>query len=131
MEPLIMQKRLFDNPKIDFKWDTVIEGYEGDNLLERVVLKNVKSGEKTTQGVGGLFMAIGHKPNTQWGNMSVCGLEFDQGYIKVRDNVYTNIVGVFACGDVHDIHYRQAITAAGFGCMAAISADRWIEVKNN
>jgi thioredoxin reductase (NADPH) len=125
----IMQKRLIEHPKIEILWNTVIEGYEGETVLERLKLRNVKTNERYTQEVGGLFMAIGHTPNTKW--LLNTGLEFEQGYIKVRDNVYTNIEGVFACGDVHDTHYRQAVTAAGFGCMAAISADRWIEAKNS
>ena len=125
----IMRKRLMEHPKVEIMWDTVIDGYEGENNLEKLKLKNVKSGDIISQDVGGLFMAIGHKPNTA--NLQNTGLEFDQGYIKVKDNIYTNIEGVFAAGDVHDIHYRQAITAAGFGCMAAITADRWIEAKNS
>ena len=127
----IMRKRLLEHPKVEMMWDTVIEGYEGEKNLERLRLKNVKTGEVTVKEIGGLFMAIGHVPNTKWGNLAETGLKFDQGYIVVHDNVYTDIEGVFAAGDVHDIHYRQAITAAGFGAMAAISADRWIEAKDS
>ncbi len=125
-----MQKRVFENPKIDIMWDTVVVGYKGENFLEKIVVKNVKTGEEKEIEVGGLFIAIGHDPNTKM--LKGTGLELDEkGYIKVRDNVYTNIEGVFAAGDVHDNVYRQAITAAGFGAMAAIAAERWLEAKHS
>ena len=125
----IMQKRALENPKIDIRWNTVIEEYKGEKFLERLVLKNVKTNEVTEEPLGGLFMAIGHQPNDKY--LKDSGLELEDGYVKVHDHIWTNIEGVFAAGDIHDIHYRQAITAAGFGAMAAITAERWIESKNS
>ena len=124
----IMQKRAKEHPKIDFRWNTVIEQYKGEKFLEKLVLKNLKTNEVTEEEVGGLFMAIGHSPNTKY--LENIGLDLENGYIKVHDHILTSIEGVFACGDVHDTHYRQAITAAGFGAMAAITAERWVESKN-
>jgi thioredoxin reductase (NADPH) len=121
----IMEERAAQNPKIHFLWDTVVTGYEGENSLEAVRLKNVKTGEEREEPIEGVFMAIGHLPATEFlGN----SLELDdRGYIVTRDCVETNIEGVFAAGDVHDRDYRQAVTAAGFGCMAALRAERWLE----
>ena len=124
----IMQKRALENPKIEILWNTVIDGYKGDKFLETLVLKNVKTNEVYEDNVGGLFMAIGHSPNTKF--LVNAGLDLENGYIKVHDHILTSVDGVFAAGDVHDTHYRQAITAAGFGAMAAITAERWIEAKN-
>ncbi len=122
----IMQQKAFENPKIDFIWDTVLVDYYGDEVLEGVILKNVKTGETKKMPVGGVFIAIGHDPNTKF--LQGSGLEIDEkGYIKVKNVIETNIPGVFAAGDVHDYYYRQAITAAGFGAMAAIRATRWLE----
>ena len=124
----IMQNRALENPKIEVLWNTVIDGYKGEKFLEKLVLKNVKTGDVYEDEVGGLFMAIGHSPNTKF--LVNAGLELENGYIKVHDHILTSVDGVFAAGDVHDTHFRQAITAAGFGAMAAISAERWIEAKN-
>ena len=124
----IMQKRALEHPKIDIRWNTVIDGYKGEKFLEKLVLKDVKTNNITEEEIGGLFMAIGHQPNTKY--LENIGLELENGYVKVHDHILTNIEGVFAAGDVHDTHYRQAITAAGFGAMAAIAAERWIEAKN-
>ncbi|MHA1450610.1 MAG: thioredoxin-disulfide reductase [Candidatus Hodarchaeales archaeon] len=130
----IMQKKIFDNPKIDVMWDSVVEGYYGSDFLEGVKIKNVKSGKITEHPVGGVFMAIGHDPNTKWlKDIDFNGkkIELDEkGYIIAKDHVHTNIEGIFAAGDVHDTEYRQAISAAGFGCMAAITAERWIGEKD-
>jgi len=121
----IMQERAFKNEKITFIWNTVVEDVLGENEVEGVRLRNVKTGEVSVLPVKGLFIAIGHKPNTEifrgW-------LEMDeQGYIKTKNcSTHTNIPGVFACGDVQDRVYRQAVTAAGSGCMAAIDAERWL-----
>lgn len=121
----IMQDRAFANPKITFIWNTVVEEVLGENEVTGLVLKNVKTGETSTLPVQGLFVAIGHKPNTDifrgW-------LEMDElGYVLTRPNsTYTNVPGVFACGDAQDHVYRQAVTAAGTGCMAAIDAERWL-----
>lgn len=121
----IMQQRALAHPKIEFIWNTVVEDVLGDKTVEGVRLRNVKTGETTVLPVSGLFVAIGHKPNTDifrgW-------LEMDElGYIKVRPfSTATSVPGVFACGDVQDRVYRQAVTAAGTGCMAAIDAERWL-----
>ncbi len=126
----IMQKRAMDNEKIEIMFDTVIEKYEGNDNLERLKVRNVETNESTYLEVGGLFMAIGHIPNTD--KLVGSGIKLDdEGYIKVLDNIHTNIRGVFACGDVHDTIYRQAITAAGFGAMAGIAAERWLENKDH
>ena len=120
----IMQERAAASPKIQFLWNTIITGYLGDSVLEAVKLKNVLTGEERVDRVGGVFMAIGHKPNTDF-LKGVVELN-PQGYIVTRNFVETSVEGVFAAGDVHDPEYRQAITAAGFGCMAALRAERWL-----
>jgi thioredoxin reductase (NADPH) len=122
----IMQKRAVENPKISFLWNTVLTGYQGKDALQSVMLKDVVTGREWTQEIGGVFMGIGHHPSTEFlrGVIELDG----QGYIMTRNGVETNIDGVFAAGDVHDRHFRQAITAAGFGCMAALKAERWLEM---
>jgi thioredoxin reductase (NADPH) len=122
----IMRDRAVQNPKISFVWNTTLSAYQGNEALESVVLKNLLSGEETVQPIEGVFMAIGHHPNTEF----LQGiLELDpSGYIVTRDGVQTSIEGVFAAGDVHDKNFRQAITASGFGCMAALRAERWLEL---
>lgn len=121
----IMQERAKANEKIHFIWDTAVEDVLGDKEVEGVALKNLKTGEASTLDVGGFFVAIGHKPNTEifknWLDMN------ELGYIQTKpDSTYTNIPGVFASGDAQDHVYRQAVTAAGTGCMAAIDAERWL-----
>ena len=124
----IMQKRVNDNNKIDFLWNTVITGYEGEKKLEKILLKNTKTGTENKQEANGLFMAIGHDPLTK--SLKGTGLNLDEkGYIEVKDHVYTNIDGVFTSGDVHDTIFRQAVTASGFGCMSAIACERWLEAN--
>jgi len=122
----IMQERAFKNPKIDFMWNTVVEDLVGDSKLEGAVVRNVQTDEVSTLPVTGLFVAIGHRPNT----------DLFKGLLDMDDNGYlitkpgstlTNVPGVFACGDVQDHTYRQAVTAAGSGCMAAIDCERWLE----
>jgi thioredoxin reductase (NADPH) len=103
----------------------VITGYEGDEVLKAVRLKNTATGEESVEAVSGVFMGIGHHPNTEF-LRGVIDLD-DEGYIVAHNAVETSMEGVFAAGDVHDRNYRQAITAAGFGCMAALSAERWLE----
>jgi thioredoxin reductase (NADPH) len=122
----IMQKRALDNPKIEYIWNSVVTGYMGDDSLQSVAMKNLVTGKEWIEPVSGVFMGIGHHPNTEF-LKGVIELD-DQGYIVARNGVETNIEGVFTAGDVHDRHYRQAITAAGFGCMAALSAERWLEL---
>jgi len=121
----IMQERAFANPKIEFVWDTVVEDLVGTDRLEGAVLKNLKTGETSTLAVTGMFVAIGHRPNT---DLFTGVLDMDEnGYlITAAGSTATNVDGVFACGDVQDHEYRQAITAAGSGCMAAIDAERWL-----
>lgn len=123
----IMQERVSTNPKIRFLWNTLITGYEGGDVLEAVNLKNVETGEERVETVSGVFMGIGHHPNTEF-LQGIIDLD-EQGYIVTRNSVETSMEGVFAAGDVHDRYYRQAITAAGFGCMAALKAERWLELN--
>ncbi|HEX3087599.1 MAG TPA: thioredoxin-disulfide reductase [Ilumatobacteraceae bacterium] len=122
----IMQERALNNPKIEIMWNTVVEDLVGDTKLEGAIVRNVVSGETTTLPVTGLFVAIGHRPNTDLFK-GVLDMD-DNGYLITQPgSSYTNIDGVFACGDVQDHTYRQAITAAGSGCMAAIDTERWLE----
>tara|TARA_Y100001970_G_scaffold78167_1_gene99493 strand:+ start:11459 stop:12388 length:930 start_codon:yes stop_codon:yes gene_type:complete len=125
----IMQKRVFDNPKIDILWNhSVIDmiGEPSDGGLTSAILKNTKSGDESDFKCDGLFLAIGHTPNSKFLNNQ---LETDdKGYILTKpDSTETSIKGVFACGDIQDTVYRQAITAAGSGCMSAIEVERYLE----
>jgi thioredoxin reductase (NADPH) len=123
----IMQDRAFANDKIDFLWDTVVTEVLGDGKVSGVGLTNTVTGEKSTLDASGVFVAIGHVPNTA---VFAGHLDMDEnGYIKTTDGTRTSVDGVFACGDVQDHVYRQAITAAGSGCMAAIDAERWLEAR--
>jgi len=119
----VMQERAFNNPKIEFHFESVIEEIGGNEKVQKVVLKNTQSNEKSTLEVGGVFVAIGHEPNTKLfaGQVEVD----DQGYIILKNRTETSVPGVFAAGDVHDHRYRQAVTAAGYGCMAAIDVDKY------
>ena len=120
----IMQERAMKNNKIKFHWNSTITDIKGDQKMRQAVLKNIKTGEEKTLDVGGLFVAIGHEPNTKLFKKQI---DLDgEGYIILKNKTHTNIEGIFAAGDVHDRSYRQAITAAGFGCMAAIDADKYI-----
>ena len=121
-----MQERAFKNDKIDFVWSAKVAELRGDGRLEGVVLEDVQTGERSEMALGGLFVAIGHRPNTDLFR-DVLELD-DAGYLITQaGSTATNVPGVFACGDVQDHTYRQAITAAGSGCMAAIDAERWLE----
>ena len=122
----IMQERAFANDKIEFLWNTVITDVNGDHQVESLDVRNVVTDETSKLDVDGLFVAIGHDPNTA---LFTDQLELDEnGYIVTgADSTRTSINGVFAAGDVQDHIYRQAITAAGSGCMAAIEAERWLE----
>ncbi len=121
----IMQDRAFKNPKISFIWDTEITEVLGENEVTGLRLHNVKTDEESILPVQGFFLAIGHKPNT---DLFKGILEMDKvGYIVPVEHTMTNIPGVFAAGDVTDHRYRQAVTAAGDGCRAAIDAERWLE----
>ena len=121
----IMQDRAFKNPKISFMWDTDVTEVLGDDEVTGLRLRNVKTGEESTLPVQGFFLAIGHKPNT---DLFKGIIDMDKvGYIVPVEHTMTNIPGVFAAGDVSDHRYRQAVTAAGDGCRAAIDAERWLE----
>ena len=125
----IMQDRAVANPKIELVWNTVVDELVGESKLEGAVIRNTVTGETSTLPVTGLFVAIGHRPNTDLFK-NVLDME-DSGYLITRPgSSYTNVDGVFACGDVQDHTYRQAITAAGSGCMAAIDAERWLEAQH-
>lgn len=122
-----LQDRAFSNPKIKFIWNSVIEEVLGENKVEGVTIKNLKTSKITNMEIDGLFVAIGHKPNT---NFLKGRINLDKkGYVLVTDNTRTSIPGVFAGGDVHDWRYQQAVTAAGDGCMAAMDAQDWLEDK--
>lgn len=120
----IMQDRAFENPKINFVWDSVVEEILGEDNVQGVKLRNVKTGAESTLAAAAVFVAIGHEPNT---GVFKGHVELDQwGYLKLDDKLQTNIPGVFAAGDVHDQRYRQAITAAADGCRAALEVERWL-----
>ncbi len=125
----IMQDRARANPRIVFEWNTRVVELLGDAALEGVLLENTVTGEQSKLGVTGLFVAIGHEPNT---SVFQGLLSMDQSnYIVTHDGTRTSVEGVFACGDVQDHIYRQAITAAGSGCMAAIDVERWLEATHH
>jgi len=125
----IMQQRALSNPKIEFKWNSQVTEILGTQKLQGVGLVDTITGQKSQLDVTGLFVAIGHRPNTDLFK-GVLAME-DSGYLETRPgSSYTNIDGVFACGDVQDHTYRQAITAAGSGCMAAIDCERWLEAQH-
>jgi thioredoxin reductase (NADPH) len=122
----IMQDRAFANPKIEFLWNHTVTEIHGSTHVEGVQVTSTVDGSISDLAVTGVFVAIGHKPNTDLFT-GVLDME-DNGYLLTQpDSTYTNVEGVFACGDVQDHTYRQAITAAGSGCMAAIDAERWLE----
>jgi len=121
----IMQQRAFANAKIDFRWDSVVNEILGDGKVHGVSLTNVVTGASEVVEAAGVFVAIGHEPNTAVfaGQLAMN----EAGYVTTTDGTRTAVDGVFACGDVQDHVYRQAVTAAGSGCMAAIDAERWLE----
>ena len=121
----IMQNRARKNPKISFIWDTAIDDITGNGQVDGVKLKNLKTNAVTALKCGGVFMAIGHTPTTSFLGGQ---LKMDEnGYVIADDRTHTSVPGVFAAGDVMDHRYRQAITAAGMGCKAALEAERWLE----
>lgn len=120
----VMQERALKNEKIKFHWNSQVIDIKGDQKMQQAVLKNLKTGEESTLDVGGLFVAIGHEPNTKLFKNQI-KLD-EEGYVVLKSKTHTDIEGVFAAGDVHDRNYRQAITAAGFGCMAAIDVDKYL-----
>ena len=125
----IMQKRAFDNKKLEIIWDTVFEDAIGEDFVTGARVQNIKSKEVKDISVSGIFYAIGHTPNTQ---MFENQLDLDAtGYIKIKAGTQeTSVEGIFAAGDVHDHKYRQAVTAAGTGCAAALEAERWLAEQN-
>jgi thioredoxin reductase (NADPH) len=128
----IMQDRARKNPKVEFIWDSAIDEIYGEPIkgVSGIRLKNLRTGNQSEFSTDGVFIAIGHQPNTQ---IFRDQLDMDElGYLKVKPgSTYTNIDGVFAAGDVADRVYRQAVTAAGTGCMAAIDAERWLEARHS
>lgn len=119
----IMQEKAKKNPKIKFLFNTEVKEIKGDGKVGSVVLFNNKTNETKDIPIDGVFVAIGHIPNSS----VFTGIDTDkEGYVLVKDHYRTNIEGVFVAGDVHDRHYRQAVTAAGFGCAAALEAERWL-----
>jgi thioredoxin reductase (NADPH) len=120
-----MQDRAFKNDKIELRWNSVVEEVLGDDKVSGLKLRDVTNDQTSTLDVTGVFVAIGHAPNT---DVFRGQLDMDEnGYILTHDGTRTSSEGVFGCGDVQDHIYRQAITAAGSGCMAAIDAERWLE----
>jgi thioredoxin reductase (NADPH) len=126
----IMQDRARANPKIEFRWNSVVEEVLGDTKVEALRLRDTRTGEESRMEVGGLFVALGHPPNTE---LFAGQVELDaNGYVVTApSSTRTSVDGVFAAGDVQDHVFRQAVTAAGTGCMAAIEAERWIEAKRH
>ncbi len=124
----IMQERAFANPKIDFAWNSVVTDIVGDTKVSGLRLQDTVTGAASELDATGLFVAIGHEPNSALvkGQVELEG----NGYVKTfEDTTRTSVDGMFACGDVQDHYYRQAITSAGSGCMAAIDAERWLEAR--
>ena len=121
----IMQNRAKTHPKVSIEWNSQVTDVLGQDKIEAIELTDTVSGEKREMPIEGLFIAIGHKPNTE------VFKEYldvdDKGYLEITDHTHSNVEGVFVAGDVHDHRYRQAITAAGDGCRAAIDAERWLE----
>jgi thioredoxin reductase (NADPH) len=125
----IMQDRAFANDKIEFAWDSVIDEILGDGQVSGATLRDLKTGESRDVAAGGVFVAIGHTPNTA---LVEGQLELDNGYIVVEEpTTRTSVEGVFAAGDVVDFIYRQAVTAAGMGCQAAMDAERFLEAQGH
>jgi len=123
-----LQERARRNPKIEFITNTVVERVNGNGQVSDVLLRNVKSGETTHTPVTGFFVYVGHDPNTQLfkGQLAMN----DEGYLEVDSRLHTNVPGVFAAGEVHDNWFKQAITSAGFGCMAALEAERYLSSQS-
>ena len=121
-----MQQRAMENEKIRFAWNKVVSEVHGEEVVTSLTLEDTVTGEESDLEVGGLFVAIGHEPNTRFldGQVEV----HDSGYLRWTNpgRTETSVEGVFAAGDVADDYYRQAVTAAGSGCQAALEAERWL-----
>jgi thioredoxin reductase (NADPH) len=125
----ILQQKALENPKIEFIWNNVVADIKGNNKISTVLVKDINTGKERTIETGGLFVAIGHEPNTA---IFRGQLELDdKGYIVLKQHTKTSVEGIFAAGDVHDHKYRQAVTAAGFGCMAAIDVEKWLSERKH
>jgi thioredoxin reductase (NADPH) len=125
----IMQDRALKNERISFIWNSVVEDILGDDVVTGVRIKNVVMGTTSTLPISGVFVAIGHRPNT---TLFTTQLETDaKGYLVTKQGTATSVPGIFAAGDVQDSIYRQAVTAAGSGCMAAIDAERYLELTGH
>jgi thioredoxin reductase (NADPH) len=125
----ILQEKALENPKIQFLWNSVVADIKGDKKIGTVVINDVNNGKEQKIPAGGLFVAIGHEPNTA---IFRGQLEMDdKGYIILKSQTKTSVEGVFAAGDVHDYRYRQAVTAAGFGCMAALDVEKWLTERRH
>ena len=125
----IMQQRAFDHEKIELRWNTVVTEILGEDSLSGIAVRDTVTNEPSTMPLGGVFVAIGHEPNTA---LVKGQLELDEGgYVCTGDGTRTSVEGVFAAGDVQDHVYRQAVTSAGSGCMAAIDAERWLEHRGH
>ncbi len=125
----ILQQKAFENPKIHFLWNSVVADIKGDKKIGTIVIKDTNNGKQQIIQAGGLFVAIGHEPNTA---IFKGQLEMDdKGYIILKSQTKTSVEGVFAAGDVHDYRYRQAVTAAGFGCMAALDVEKWLTERRH
>ncbi|MCS6848584.1 MAG: thioredoxin-disulfide reductase [Anaerolineae bacterium] len=124
----VLQQRAMQNPKIEFIKSAVVERIIGNGKVSEVVLKSTKTGETWTEKVDGFFVFIGHEPNTQMfkGQLAMD----DDGYLIVDRRLHTNVPGVFAAGEVHDNWFKQAITSAGFGCMAAMEAEKFLSSRS-
>ena len=124
----IMQERALNNEKIQVHWNSIVKDIKGDEKVQQIILTDTKTNEETSLDMGGVFVAIGHEPNTE---LFKDQLELDEnGYIILKNNTQTSIEGIFSAGDVHDHRYRQAVTAAGYGCMAAIDVDKYLSTEN-
>jgi len=124
----IMQERALSNQKIKVHLNCTVKDIQGDQKFQKVILNNTKTNEDEVLEAGGLFVAIGHEPNSK---MFQGQLELDDnGYVILKNNTETSVSGVFCAGDVHDHRYRQAVTAAGFGCMSAIDVDKYLSESN-
>ena len=124
----IMQERALNNEKIQVHWNSIVKDIKGGEKVQQIILTDTKTNEETSLDMGGVFVAIGHEPNTE---LFKDQLELDEnGYIILKNNTQTSIEGIFSAGDVHDHRYRQAVTAAGYGCMAAIDVDKYLATEN-
>ena len=122
----IMQDKVHAHEKIEVKFNSEIIEVKGEGRVQSAIVKDTQSGQTSEMAVNGIFVAIGHIPNTKF----LSGLDVDtQGYLVVKEKMQTSIEGIVTAGDVHDTHYRQAITAAGFGCQAALEVEKWLHMQ--